>query len=765
MHRRTQYAGARSAAEDLLLAGRFAMVSMAYLAQDIIGSATQVLGASCGPTTPTASLAVSISPGRIYEMAPLEATAWSSLAPDTTDTIFKQGLLFQAQTISLPNITTTGKSVVYLIQGQYQDFDTDNQVLSYYDASNPTVPFAGPGNSGTAQPTTRQGLFVVQALAGTIATTGTQTTPAATAGWTPLYAVTIAFGATTVTSGNITQFSAAFFNRTNQCPQEILAGVSVVNGYYEPGNVKRYGVIGDGITVNTTTIQNALNVAITGGLGKMYFPGGQYLCGALSGTILNAAGETNTNKALRIYGDGPNTSQLIQSGSITGLLTLKSSNITTTLTESLLVIENMSFQGTGSAGNICNGIYLRGLAVWKIRNVYSCGFFCGVNLDNSLIGSISDESLLSDNQIGIQMNGSTPSPANLVTVSDSRILANTTYGANLISGSGIRFNSVDFEFNGVSIAQAATFTNSSPNIGVTTSSSFAVGQTVVFSATANGFTANTPYFVLTNSGNITVSATAGGSAINATGTTPMTVTGPNVATGAVNVSSSLNAGFGGAILSFANCWWEANNGQCFTAVLGAGVQLSFRESLMLGNVAGADLAISGSGGSVSIDNSYFSTAIGSVSTIGSGVEFSTIKNSVMGTVLNDSAVIPTYINSLINGAVATNGRITTFTLTLTGGVTGSGPCTAYQQGGEVTLTWQQISGTGSGSTVGVSGIPTSLQTASSFGGAVGIVDNGTNSLAYALVSGSTGAMVISHTFAGSGVTGLAPSSLKYRKSN
>jgi hypothetical protein len=57
----------------------------------------------------------------------------------------------------------------------------------------------------------RQGVAAIQIKAGTAATTGTQTTPTADAGWTGIYVVTVANGAATITSGNITQLATAPF--------------------------------------------------------------------------------------------------------------------------------------------------------------------------------------------------------------------------------------------------------------------------------------------------------------------------------------------------------------------------------------------------------------------------------------------------------------------------------------------------------------------------------------------------------------------------
>ncbi len=84
-------------------------------------------------------------------------------------------------------------------------------MLPYYNANNPAQPYTGPSNSGAAQNTQRLQRVQLQLKAGTPANTGTQTTPAVDSGWVGLYVVTVAYGQTTVTSGNISTYPAAPF--------------------------------------------------------------------------------------------------------------------------------------------------------------------------------------------------------------------------------------------------------------------------------------------------------------------------------------------------------------------------------------------------------------------------------------------------------------------------------------------------------------------------------------------------------------------------
>jgi hypothetical protein len=178
------------------------MLALGHLARAILGTGPVVAGLACTPTSP-ASMQVTVGTGSIYALENVDGTAYGSLAADTTDQVVKQGLLSTAFTASCPAPTASGQSIAYLIAAAYQDQDTGNQVSTFFNSTNPAMPFSGPGNDGASLPTVRQGICAVQVVAGTAATTGSQVTPATPTGYSPLYVVTVAYGATTITSANI----------------------------------------------------------------------------------------------------------------------------------------------------------------------------------------------------------------------------------------------------------------------------------------------------------------------------------------------------------------------------------------------------------------------------------------------------------------------------------------------------------------------------------------------------------------------------------
>ena len=195
---------------DSLNFQRDVLLGLGYLAQDLLGVTTIANGLLCTPTSP-ASLNVQIGAGRIYSLQNVDNTDFSTVPMDTAHQVVKQGILMDAVTLACPAPGTAGQSINYLIEAAYQDVDTTLIALPYYNSANPAQTFSGPNNNATPQATQRQGQVALQIKAGTAATTGTQTTPAPDSGAIGLWVVTVANGATTVTSGNISVYDPASF--------------------------------------------------------------------------------------------------------------------------------------------------------------------------------------------------------------------------------------------------------------------------------------------------------------------------------------------------------------------------------------------------------------------------------------------------------------------------------------------------------------------------------------------------------------------------
>lgn len=264
MDRSIQYTEAQVRAQDSAFAQQSFMVGLAKLCQDLFGTTSLYSGLSVGPNSP-AALNVIVQPGQLYSQQSLEATAFGLLAADTTHKIVKQGILQDAVTLSCPAPTTLGYSITYLIQAKYEDVDGSNVVLSYYNSANPSAPLSGPAGAGTAQPTVRQGLCSVNAKAGVAAATGSQTTPAADAGYTGIATVVVNYGDTGISAGSITQLT------TNALPQGgILSSYLTV-----PVASLLYAAInGDASKVfkvaNAVSADEAINYSQAAGIGQTW---------------------------------------------------------------------------------------------------------------------------------------------------------------------------------------------------------------------------------------------------------------------------------------------------------------------------------------------------------------------------------------------------------------------------------------------------------------------------------------------------------------
>jgi hypothetical protein len=202
---------------DVLSTNKNAMFALGQFAQDVFGTSTIFSGLACVPNTP-AAMNVIVQPGAVYAQAALDATAYSSLAADSTVTM-KQGILKAAQTFATPAPVTAGQSIVYLISGAFLEADTGATVLPYYNASNPAQAYSGPNNLGASQNTLRQDTVQLTLTAGVPATTGSQLAPATPVGQAALYTITVAYGASTVVAGSIAKAAGAPFLANNLLSQ------------------------------------------------------------------------------------------------------------------------------------------------------------------------------------------------------------------------------------------------------------------------------------------------------------------------------------------------------------------------------------------------------------------------------------------------------------------------------------------------------------------------------------------------------------------
>lgn len=210
MDRKIVYPGAIPLDTDPLDAQKAALVALAWLSRGTIGAEIAADGLACTPTIP-ASMQVQVQPGQVFALAPTDGTAYGSILPDTVRTLVKQGLSHDVTNLTVTAPTTSGHSQIYIVQVGFAETDDTPVVLPYYNAANPAVAYSGPNGTGASQNTWRRGRCVIQVVAGVSAPSGTQVSPAPSPGFTALYAITVANGQTTVTSGNIAVLPSAPF--------------------------------------------------------------------------------------------------------------------------------------------------------------------------------------------------------------------------------------------------------------------------------------------------------------------------------------------------------------------------------------------------------------------------------------------------------------------------------------------------------------------------------------------------------------------------
>ena len=210
MDRTIVYPGAIPLDTDILQLNRNVMVGIAALSQAVLGSGAVADGLACTPTVP-ASMTVLVGPGSVTAVAPIDATAYGSLAADLTEQIVKTGINLDPVAFTLTAPASSGQSVNYLLEVAFSEFDAGPVVLPYVNAANPALPYTGPNNSGGAQNTARLQRAQLQLKPGAAAPAGTQVAPPVDSGWIGLYVITVNYGQTAITAADISIMPAAPF--------------------------------------------------------------------------------------------------------------------------------------------------------------------------------------------------------------------------------------------------------------------------------------------------------------------------------------------------------------------------------------------------------------------------------------------------------------------------------------------------------------------------------------------------------------------------
>jgi hypothetical protein len=213
---------------------------------------------------------------------------------------------------------------------------------------------------------------------------------------------------------------------------------------------RRYGAVGDGTTDDTQAMQTALNVAQAGN-GRVSIPEDfRMLCGPLSLTIRGVDALTHS---LAIEGASMVGSRLVaKPGLDVPLLTLRSSNPAAVLQPAQLVFENFSLYNLDhSKVHGGHGMSLQGLAWSRLGGVQIVGFDAGLHMVNSLCSVLEQQCQFCSNTTGVEITrsgGSHLQTANLISVNQCRISANTRWGVSFAGGSQFVMRGCNLEQNG-----------------------------------------------------------------------------------------------------------------------------------------------------------------------------------------------------------------------------------------------------------------------------------------------------------------------------
>ncbi len=209
MDRQIVYPGSIPLDTDLLSTERNVMVALGYLAQATLGSSIIVDGLKCLPSQP-ASLSVVVGAGSITQFGVVDTIGFGSLGADASPLV-RMGINLAPTSFTTIAPAVPGQAITYLIQASMVETDASPVVLPYYNASNPSQPYSGPGNNGLPQNTQRLQQVQLEMKAGPPGTAGNQETPPVDAGWVGLYLIDILAGETSLSAASISTIPGAPF--------------------------------------------------------------------------------------------------------------------------------------------------------------------------------------------------------------------------------------------------------------------------------------------------------------------------------------------------------------------------------------------------------------------------------------------------------------------------------------------------------------------------------------------------------------------------
>lgn len=337
---------------DVLEGWRDFLVALGYFAEDVNGSTIGVVsGLVATPTTP-ASLSINLSAGRVYQQAVVDGSSYGALPADST-IVQQQGYADAQQVLLSTAGLSAGQSRWALIEAQFNQADAvapgdpTGGLLLYYNSSNPSQPFQGPGNDGQIQNTTRNGVCAIRVTLGAAATTGSEVPPNPDAGWLPLYLIDLTFGQTQILSNQILVAGPS-------------VGVGVPNNYANAPflagllNAHHGGIAGQAPKINLAAevqgILPLLNLlassATGGGLPVMKLFAGNPNTNVAGNASVNGASDfcwDTTNKVLYVCTTTGNAASAVWTSAVQSSQTLGTREITTSTALAIALNDQVLF--------------------------------------------------------------------------------------------------------------------------------------------------------------------------------------------------------------------------------------------------------------------------------------------------------------------------------------------------------------------------------------------------------------------------------------
>ncbi|WP_244983611.1 hypothetical protein [Acetobacter okinawensis] len=251
MDRLIQYPAQIPLVEDMLNAQRNAMVGIGHLAGAAFGANT--VAASGFACAPGEGLALTLAPGALLAPGVVDASAYGTLAA-VSSALVRQFISRDPVTLAV-----SAAGATYIVSVAPQTVDTDDTVLPFYNAADPSVTYAGEGNSGLAAPTVRRDEAALSIGA------------SVPEGSYPLWQIVVPAGATAITADMIAVASGApFYPSLAAVAPRIVAPFNgqlaeAIGGY--PLNA----VVADPTTPGTFWVSTAdANVSVPGATGATW---------------------------------------------------------------------------------------------------------------------------------------------------------------------------------------------------------------------------------------------------------------------------------------------------------------------------------------------------------------------------------------------------------------------------------------------------------------------------------------------------------------